>query len=285
MATFFNQATLSYNGNVTNSNVVTGEFLEVLSVTKTAVQDDYVANDDITYVISIVNSGTTAFTGLTLTDDLGAYPFGDGELVPLDYVEGSVRYYVNGVLQAAPAVTTTDDQLVISGINVPAGGNAMIIYEVDANEFAPLGIDDSITNEVTVTGGGISTDVTAEETINTEDRAVLTISKSLSPTTVAENGQLTYTFVIQNSGNTPAVATDDVIVTDTFDPILSNITVTFNGEVWTEGVEYTYDETTGEFATIPGQITVPAATYTQDEETGVWITNPGVAVLTVTGTV
>ena len=285
MATFFNQATLSYNGNVTNSNVVTGEFLEVLSVTKTAVQDDYVANDDITYVISIVNSGTTAFTGPTLTDDLGAYPFGDGELVPLDYVEGSVRYYVNGVLQAAPAVTTTDDQLVISGINVPAGGNAMIIYEVDANEFAPLGVDDSITNEVTVTGGGISTDVTAEETINTEDRAVLTISKSLSPTTVAENGQLTYTFVIQNSGNTPAVATDDVIVTDTFDPILSNITVTFNGEVWTEGVEYTYDETTGEFATIPGQITVPAATYTQDEETGVWITNPGVAVLTVTGTV
>jgi len=131
----------------------------------------------------------------------------------------------------------------------------------------------------------VTTEITAQETINTEDRAVLTISKSLSPTTVAENGQLTYTFVIQNSGNTAATAEDNVVVTDTFDPILNPITVTFNGEVWTEGVEYTYDETTGEFATIPGQITVPAATYTQDEETGVWITNPGVAVLTVTGTV
>ncbi|MBE6948841.1 MAG: hypothetical protein E7456_03240 [Ruminococcaceae bacterium] len=284
MATFTNQATLSYNGNVTNSNVVTGKFLEVLSATKTAVLDDYVANDDITYVVSIVNSGTTAFTGLTLTDDLGAYPFDNGELVPLNYVEGSVRYYVNGVLQAAPSVTT-DERLIISGINVPAGGNAMIIYEVEANQYAPLGVDDSITNTVTITGGGISTEITAQETINTEDRAVLTISKSLSPTTVAENGQLTYTFVIQNSGNTAATAEDNVVVTDTFDPILNPITVTFNGEVWTEGVEYTYDETTGEFATIPGQITVPAATYTQDEETGVWITNPGVAVLTVTGTV
>ncbi len=285
MATFFNQATLSYNGNVTNSNIVTGEFREVLSVTKTAVQDDYVANDDITYVVSIINSGTTAFTGLTLRDDLGAYTFDNRELVPLEYVGGSVRYYINGVLQSAPTVTDDDNELVISGINVPAGGNAMIIYEVEANQFAPLGVNDSITNEVTVTGGGISTDITAEETITTENRADLTISKSLSPTTVAENGQLTYTFVIQNSGNTAAVATDDVTVTDTFDPILNNIIVTFNGDVWTEGVEYTYNEETGEFATIPSQITVPAATYTQDEETGVWITNPGVAVLTVTGTV
>lgn len=285
MATFFNQATLSYNGNVTNSNIVSGEFLEVLSATKTAVSDDYVANDDVTYVISLVNSGTTNFTGLTLRDNLGAYSFGDETLVPLDYSAGSVRYYINGVLQAAPTVTTDEDELVISGINVPAGGNAMIIYEVQANQFAPLGVNGSITNEVTVTGGGISTDITAEETITTEDRAVLTISKSLSPTTVAENGQLTYTFVIQNSGNTPAVATDDVTVTDTFDPILSNITVTFNGEVWTEGVQYTYNEATGEFATIPSQITVPAATYTQDPDTGVWITNPGVAVLTVTGTI
>lgn len=285
MATFFNQATLSYNGNVTNSNIVSGEFLEVLSATKTAVLDDYVANDDVTYVISLVNSGTTNFTGLKLRDNLGAYPFCNRTLVPLTYSEGSVRYYINGVLQPAPTVTTDEDELVICGINVPACGNAMIIYEVQANQLAPLGVDDSITNEVTITGCGIANDVTAEETITTENRAVLTISKSLSPTTVAENGQLTYTFVIQNSGNTPAVATDDVTVTDKFDPILSNITVTFNGEVWTEGAQYTYNEATGEFATIPSQITVPAATYTQDPDTGVWITNPGVAVLTVTGTI
>ena len=80
------------------------------------------------------------------------------------------------------------------------------------------------------------------------------------------------------------MATDDVVVSDVFDPILNPITVTFNGSVWAEGVNYTYDESTGVFTTLPGQITVPAATYTQNED-GTWIVNPGTVILTVTGTV
>ena len=63
MATFTNQATLSYNGYTTNSNVVTGEILEVLSATKTAVPEEYRAGDALTYVVSIVNSGTTPLPG------------------------------------------------------------------------------------------------------------------------------------------------------------------------------------------------------------------------------
>ena len=118
-----------------------------------------------------------------------------------------------------------------------------------------------------------------------ESGANLTISKSICPTIVTENGRLTYTFVIQNIGNTPAVATDDVTITDTFNPILTGLTVTFNGVAWTENVNYTYSEATGEFATIPSQITVPAATYTQDPTTGEWTVDPGIGVLTVTGTV
>lgn len=57
MASFTNFATLSYNGGTTNSNTVTGELLEALTVTKTAVVKNYAANDKITYIISIVNSG------------------------------------------------------------------------------------------------------------------------------------------------------------------------------------------------------------------------------------
>ena len=63
------------------------------------------------------------------------------------------------------------------------------------------------------------------------------------------------------------------------------LTVTFNGTLWSEPANYTYNETTGLFTTVPGQITVPAATFTQDPDTGLWVTTPGVAVLTVTGTV
>lgn len=50
MATFYNQATLSYNGNTTTSNITTGELVEVLSATKTAVQTEYQQDDTLTYV-------------------------------------------------------------------------------------------------------------------------------------------------------------------------------------------------------------------------------------------
>lgn len=283
MAQFTNQAQLSYNDSVTNSNIAVGELLEVLSASKTAVMDDYVRNDDITYIISIVNSGTTPFTNLSVTDDLGAYAFNDTTLVPLTYVDGSVRYYVNGILQSAPTVSA-GTSLVISGINIPAGGNAIIVYEARANQYAPLDVDGIITNTAVIDGGGISTPITTSETVSTEDTPELTITKSVSPVPVAENGVLTYTFIIQNSGNTEAGADANIVVTDTFNPILSNLTVTLNG-TQLPAESYTYNEATGEFATVAGSITVPAATFTQDETEGYFIINPGVTTLTISGTV
>lgn len=283
MATFTNQATLRYNGNVVNSNITTGELLEVLSATKTTVINNYSQGSDITYVINIVNSGTLPFTGIFVNDNLGEYTFGTDTLVPLNYVNGSAQYYLNGVLQPAPVVTA-GPPLVISGLTIPANGVATIIYVADANQYAPLDLEGVITNTAVVSGGGI-TPITVTETVTAERGAKLTISKSICPTTVTENGRLTYTFVIQNVGNEPAVATDDVTVTDTFNPILSGLTVTYNDVAWTENINYVYSETTGEFATNAGQITVPAAEYTQDPVTGEWIIEPGVSVITVTGTV
>ncbi len=283
MATFTNQATLRYNGNVVNSNITTGELLEVLSATKTAVIDTYNQGSDITYVINIVNSGTVAFTGLSIIDNLGEYTFGTGNLVPLDYVNGSVRYYINGVLQSAPAVVA-GPPLNISGLTVPANGVTTVIYVARANQYAPLGLDSIITNTAVISGGGV-TAVTVTETVTPESGARLTVTKSISPRTITENSRLTYTFVIQNTGNTAAVATDNVTITDQFNPILTDLMVTFNDTIWTESVNYTYNEATGVFTTVAGQITIPAAVYTQDPVSGEWIVEPGVSVLTVTGTV
>lgn len=283
MATFTNQATLTYNGNIINSNITTGELVEVLSATKNAVVNSYTQGQEVTYVINIVNSGTLAYNGLTITDDLGAYPFGVDVLVPLTYVGGSVKYYVNGVLQPSPVVNA-GPPLTISGINVPAGGVATIIYVATANQFAPPQIEGEITNNATVSGGGI-TEITVSETVSAETGAELTIAKSICPSTVTENGQITYTFTIQNIGNTPALVGDGIVVTDTFNPILTNLVVNYNGTAWATPANYSYSEVTGVFTTVAGQITVPAATYTQDPTTGIWIIEPGVSVLTVTGTV
>ena len=262
--------------------MVTGQIIEVLSATKYALVDTYGNRDTVTYIVSIQNAGSTSVTGVSVTDDLGAYPFGATTLVPLDYVDGSLAYYVNGVLQPTPTVVGAPS-LTVSDLTVPAGGNAMIVYQTVTNEFAPPTAGGTITNTATVSGGGEIFE--ASETITAENAPSLTIDKALSPSTVTENGQITYTFTIRNFGNTDAVATDDIVVSDLFDPILSGITVTYNGTALVEGTGYTYDEATGQFATVAGVITVPAATFVQDAVTGEWFVTPGVSTLVVTGTV
>ncbi len=283
MAQFTNQAQLSYNNFVTNSNTAVGEILEVLSATKSALRDSYAQNDRNTYIVSIVNSGTTPITGVSLSDNLGAYAFGTETRTPLTYVDGTARYYINGVQQPAPTVMM-GPPLVISNMNIPAGGNALVIYEADVNGFAPLDAGGVITNTATITATGM-TPVTADATVTVESEPYLSITKSISPVPVTENGTLTYTFLIQNTGNAPATAEDLAAVSDLFDPILENLTVTFNGVTWTDPTNYTYSEATGQFNTVPGQITVPAATFTQDPDQGNWVITPGVSTLVVTGTI
>ena len=284
MAIFQNQATLSYAGNVTVSNVVTGELQQSIAVAKYTASETYTVGEVLTYVVSLLNTGATPLTELTVTDDLGAYTRDGVAVVPLDYVAGSLVYYVDGVRQGAPVVTD-EDPLTVTGVTVPGGGNAFLVYQARVNEFASPEAGAAITNTVTVTGAALSTPVEAQETVGAASEAYLTIDKSLSPTTVTEGDRLTYTFVIRNFGNTPVVATDDAAVTDTFDPILTDLAVTFNGVAWAEGTQYTYDEATGLFATVPTNVTVPAATYTRNPATGAWTVVPGVSTLVVTGTV
>ena len=284
MASFTNQATLTYNGISTNSNIAFGEILDVLSVTKTVVEDSYTQGDTVTYVVSLRNTGSSALTNLTITDDLGAYTYGGNTVYPLTYVTGSTLYFVNGALQPAPAVTA-GPPLSITGISIPANGDAVIVYQTLANAFANPEAGGSVVNTVTVSGDGLSAPITATATVNAQTAANLSISKSITPSQVVDNDRITYTFVIQNSGNEAIIATDDAIVNDLFNPILSALTVTFEGTTWTDGTEYNYNEATGQFTTVAGNITVPAATYTRDAVTGEYILTPGIATLVVTGTV
>ena len=283
MATFTNRAALSYGGRTVDSNTVTGTFLQTLSIIKTALSGTYAAGDTVTYVVTLSNAGATPLNGLTLTDNLGAFDFNGTTLYPLAPVAGAILYYVDGVLQ--PALTPVQTQpLVLQGITVPAGGNAIIVYETEVTDVAALDVDAGITNTATVSGGGLLEPLSDSATVTTADAPLLTITKALSPVAVPENGTLTYTFVIQNFGNTAAVATDDVVVTDNFDPILENLTVTLDGTVLAEGTGYTYNAATGAFSSAPSVITVPAATFVRNDDGTIAVT-PGEAVLTVSGTI
>ncbi len=284
MAIFSNQATLTYNGVSTNSNIAYGEILDVITAAKTAIEQSYRPGEVVSYVLTVTNTASTQLNGITVTDDLGGYALGDETVYPLTYEDGTATLFINGILQPSPAVTAGPG-FVVSGLNIPAGGNAVLVYQARVNSFAQPSEGGSIVNTATVTGGGISEPVTAAETIFVSVAPALSISKSITPAQVVDNDRVSYTFVISNSGNRALVATDDTTVTDVFDPVLSGLTVTFNSEIWTDGVEYNYDPITGVFTTAPGRIVVDAASYVRDPQTGEFNTTPGVATLTVTGTI
>lgn len=284
MATIYNRATMTYNNITTSSNIAQGNLVEALTASKTAITDSYNPGDVVTFVLSINNTSSAAFNGLSISDNLGAYSFGaSGSLVPLDYISNSVRYYSNGVLQSAPTVVE-GPPLNISGVSVPAGGNTLIIYAARVNEFAPLNCDAAIDNSARISSASLAAPIVVSGSVRRECGLQLGITKSIYPDSVVEGEAVTYTITIQNTGNTAAVATDNVVISDVFSPILNITGVTFNGAAWTSPANYSYNQATGLFTTLAGQITVPAATYAQDATTGVWTLTPGISTLRITGT-
>lgn len=283
MAVFTNQATLSYNNLVTTSNVVQGELVQTLSMAKTAIEGTYLPGEVVTYAISLVNAGATAFSNLTVTDNLGAYAYNALSLVPMTYVSGSATCFINGVRQAAPTVTSTSP-LVVSGLSVLAGGDALLIYSARINQYAPLGESAVITNSASVSGGRLNEALSADAQITAESAPELSLIKAVNPTSVVENEPVTFTFTIQNNGTEAVLVSDSVVVSDTFNPILTITGVTLNGTALAQNTGYTYDTATGAFSTVAGQISVPAASYARDEATGAWSITPGSTTLIVTGT-
>lgn len=280
MAIFNNTATLSYDNLIVNSNTTSGEILDSLTATKNVVGTDYTIGGSLTYIISITNSSTNDVSGISVEDNLGAYAFDAQTLYPLDYVTDSLKVYINGSLSTVPTVND-GPPLLISDIAIPAGGNVLLVYEVKVNSFAPRTEGSVITNTAVING---CSEITTSADVTVTASPELTVSKTVSPETVFCGENVTYTIVIQNSGNTAVGALDDLVVSDIFNPVLSSLSVTLDGQILSEGIDYTYDEITGVFSTTEGGITVPAATYAQGTD-GTWIATPGVTVLKITGTV
>ena len=94
-----------------------------------------------------------------------------------------------------------------------------------------------------------------------------------------------YTLTVRNRGSSEAGAEGNPVLSDTFAPPLTGVTVTYNGTPWTEGQQYAYSETTGVFTTSDGALTVPAATFSRDETTGAVTVTPGQSVIVITGVI
>ena len=282
MATILNNfATLTYNSGedtgAATSNVVSTNLLDSygLTVDKISLNEDWRPGENITYLVTVTNTGTQPLFAVQVTDDLG------GADTPLVYLAGSAAVVTDsGVTEVTPAFVTP---LVIPVADVlPAGDSVTAVYVAQVQGDIPDSVND-ITNTVSAIGREGSAEGTVVEsdqdsvTLPRADFAQVDIVKSVDKAVVSSGETLTYTFTIENSGNIPAT---NVVITDTFPAEFQITSITSV----TDGVTTVYDE---------GDYTVGADnTLTLPTGTGVTITVPartalgnGVTVVTVTGTV
>ena len=287
MPTIENFATVSYtSGGVAatkNSNLAEIELDSSIGFSKTTLGTTYSAGTPITYVLSITNNSTTTVSGITLTDNLGTFTENGAELTPLTFSEPALLL-ING--QDASATLTTDTStpgtLVFSFPSLAPGETANIVYNAVPNSFAPLDENATINNTATLESNSDCAGGEASATVTVNAAADIEVVKSMSPNPVVCGDTITYTVRIYNYGNLDA---ENVVLTDTFNPAPTNITVSRNG-VLLGADDYTYVNGT---LTVPVAATqgdtVDAATFVRNPETGEVTVIPGLVEYVITGTI
>lgn len=282
--TITNQANLSYQYNGQSgaavSNLASATLTEPLSVEKNALEQSYQQDGTLTYVVGIVNSGPNALTNLRIQDDLGAYTPATTRVTPLTPV-GAAQLYINGAYSGSFVPDVTDTGVSYTILSLPAGANAVLVYKVRANGYAPLATGSVLTNTVTLSADGLTSPVTATHSVDIDDYARVSILKSMIPATAVDGSTMTYRFTLNNAGNAEAT---DIVLSDRFDPAPSAITVYINGTLVPAG-DYSY---TGGLLTLPAgptrTLSLPAATLAQDPSSGTVSVTPSSMEIVVTGT-
>ena len=287
MATIENFATVSYtSGGVSEtkvSNLAEIGLESAISFTKTTLGETYGEDEVVTYILSMTNTSTSAITNVSITDDLGTFVFGTLELTPLTYAAPALLLIDGQDVSAQLTVdTATAGSLVFSFPTLPAGATANIVYRAAVNEYAPLDVEAGITNTATLTSDSDCADGTASATITAVSAANVSVFKQMSPNPVICGDTVTYTIRIYNYGN---IAAENVVLTDTFNPAPTNITVSRDGTLLPAN-EYSYVDGT---LTVPAgtttAVSVPAATFVRDATTGIVTVTPGMIEYTITGTI
>ncbi|HPS70347.1 MAG TPA: S-layer homology domain-containing protein [Candidatus Cryosericum sp.] len=183
-----------------------------LSISKTATPETQVVGQNVTFTITVRNTGNQACTGAVVTDTLPVW---------LAYVSSS------------PAATVSSGTVTFDAVSVPANGTATFTVVARVMKNAP---DRSIlTNSALVNGkDGAGNTITAGPATTTVavSAPLLTVNKTGAPNPVKAGGTLEYTISITNGGSQAATG---VTVTD---PVPANVTFVSadNGGVNTSGV-------------------------------------------------
>ncbi len=242
MATINNSANITYKyGEITDgalSNIATTILAENvnLNAEKTSNNSAWRPSENLTYNIRVSNDGTDPLFGVSIQDNLGG-----GTTNSLIYVAESARMLRNDTLSTITPTSTSPLTLVIPDTLEPG---EVIIFTYVARVRADIATDiNEITNEVTVVGHETSTTGTTVTvspsptlTIPKADYADVRITKSVDKDNVSVGDALTYTFLLENSGNIEAT---NIVINDN---LPTNFTITGITSL-TNGVTTTFETT------------------------------------------
>lgn len=290
MATYFqNIANLSYNygdGNTrtVQSNTVTGQIMDSLSMQKMVINPNYCLYENLTYVITIKNSGDTAYNNLVVTDNLGSYTLENTTVTPLDFIPNTSYISINSAdLTPISTSNVSDNSISFTIPTLASGDTAKIFFTSRTNDFAPLTAGSTIVNISSLSqGNNVDSleNITASATATASECPRVEITKYMSPDTLVAGGPVSYTFTVSNYGNVEAT---NLQITDRFQDgaVPTQIdSVTINSVPYTD---YTY---------VDGLLTIgsnqslelPPATFSQDPSTGIITSIPSVMSVVVNGT-
>ncbi len=250
MAQITNSASATYNfgrdgrDNVT-SNLAVANILEEYAITgtKTALNETFRPGENITYQVTVTNTGTSPLFAVTISDDLGT------STNRMMYLANSARLIRDGLVTDINPITATPLSFVLTS-PLQSGETAILTYIARVPQEFGNNVQ-AITNTATILGRegsatGTEVRVTPSPTftITLEEFANLSINKTVSTAEITQNVPFTYSLDIENSGNTTATG---VVVTDVLPEnfVISSITYTKGGVTQTlSSSDYSVDEST-----------------------------------------
>ncbi|UXF67394.1 DUF7927 domain-containing protein [Rhodococcus qingshengii] len=173
------------------------------------------AGDTITYTVTGANTGRTALTPATITDDLSAV-LNNAAVIP-----GSLKATIDGAPVAAP---TLSGSTLSWSANLPAGKSVVLTYQVKVNAGVAAGT--VLNNKVTGTAKPpTGPDITPPPVETNHSVPGFTLAKTADPisgSTVQAGESIKYTVTGTNTGKTKL---DPVQINDDLGAVLNNAAV------------------------------------------------------------